>query len=80
MTGVLIKFFIVYFLSSLLFLAVIMSQRRASGIAISRSRSRDTKLVETERDEHFKKTMKLFIVWPLVLIRDIYLIYKNEKS
>ena len=80
MTGVLAKIFIIYIATSLLYLSVIVSQLSASRAAVSRSRSRDTKLVESAREESLRSSMRLFLVWPLITARRYLLLLKNDKS
>lgn len=80
MTGILIKVFIIYIAASLLYLSAIVSQLSASRAAFSRSRSRDTKLVESARDEKLRSSLRLFLVWPLVVVRDYLSLRKDGQS
>ena len=78
MTGILIKVFTIYIAASLLYLSSIVSQLSALRAASSRSRSRDTKLVENAREEKLRSSLRLFLVWPFITARDYLSLHKDD--
>ena len=77
MNDILINFAIVYAASAIVYIGIITCLVASSRAAVSRSRSRDTKLVESARQERLISSLKLFMIWPIAVARDLISLRKD---